>query len=234
MSLGARIEAKLNAIGLTPAELARRVGVRQSTMNSLIRGDSHTSRSIVGIARELGTTVEYLMGDSDDPALPHGVSRPADQRDLGEQRVAWRGKEPEGNPDAVELDMVDMAYGLGGTFLDVGEAELEKATFSRAWLRQFSDAPPSMLFSAKGVGDSMMPTIHDRDVIIIDRLDTRPRMRDQIWAIAQGQIGMVKRLRPMPDGVVRIISDNPAVSEDVTAEDELHIVGRVVAICRKV
>lgn len=36
-------------------------------MNSLIRGNSRTSRSIVQIARELRTTPAYLMGETDDP-----------------------------------------------------------------------------------------------------------------------------------------------------------------------
>lgn len=41
--------------------------MRQSTMNSLIRGNSRTSRSIVQIARELETTPAYLLGETDDP-----------------------------------------------------------------------------------------------------------------------------------------------------------------------
>lgn len=67
MSIGARIEERLGEIGISQSELARRVGVRQSTMNSLIRGDNRTSRSILKIARELKTTPAYLTGDCDDP-----------------------------------------------------------------------------------------------------------------------------------------------------------------------
>jgi DNA-binding XRE family transcriptional regulator len=67
MGLGARIEARRKEIGISQAELARRVGVRQSTMNSLINGNSRTTRSIVELARELSTTPHYLMGLSDDP-----------------------------------------------------------------------------------------------------------------------------------------------------------------------
>lgn len=67
MTLGARIEERRKAIGLSQAELARRVGVRQSTMNSLINGDSRTSRSLLQIARELRTSAAYLTGASDDP-----------------------------------------------------------------------------------------------------------------------------------------------------------------------
>lgn len=67
MTLGMRIEERRKQIGLSQAELARRVGIRQSTMNSLIRGDSRTSRSLLKIARELQTTAAYLTGETDDP-----------------------------------------------------------------------------------------------------------------------------------------------------------------------
>lgn len=68
MTLGARIEQRLGETGLSQAELARRVGIRQSTVNSLIRGDSRTSRSLLKIARALNTTPAYLSGETDDPS----------------------------------------------------------------------------------------------------------------------------------------------------------------------
>jgi len=67
MTLGSRIEERRKSLGISQAELARRVGVRQSTMNSLINGDSRSSRSIVQIAHELQTTPAYLTGVTDDP-----------------------------------------------------------------------------------------------------------------------------------------------------------------------
>ena len=67
MKLGERVEERRQAIGISQAELARRVGISQSTMNSLINGDARTSRSLHKIARELKTSPEYLSGETDDP-----------------------------------------------------------------------------------------------------------------------------------------------------------------------
>ncbi|NVE96087.1 hypothetical protein HUO12_14370, partial [Altererythrobacter sp. JGD-16] len=50
-----------------------------------------------------------------------------------------------------------------------------------------------------------------------------------IWAFSFGGVGMIKRLRPRPDGSVAILSDNPSVPEDRAVDDELHLIGRVVA-----
>lgn len=84
MSLGPRIEERLAVVGISQSELARRVGVRQSTINSLIRGENRTSRSLVKIARELRTTAAYLSGDSDDPEGEVGqeISLGSEERDL--------------------------------------------------------------------------------------------------------------------------------------------------------
>ena len=87
---------------------------------------------------------------------------------------------------------------------------------------------------ATGIGESMYPTIHTNDVVIVDRSQSTPRLGDQLWALAYGDVGMIKRLRPMPDGSLKIMSDNQAVLPEVAYDGEAHIIGRVVAITRKV
>ena len=87
---------------------------------------------------------------------------------------------------------------------------------------------------ADGLGDSMAPTIGSNDQMLIDRSIDTLRVADQIWAFSFGGVGMVKRLRPRPDGSIAILSDNPAVPEDRAVDDELFLIGRVVAIVRKV
>lgn len=135
--------------------------------------------------------------------------------------------------DDVEIHQWDVAYGMGGgSFLDLPVTG-ETHTFSRSWLRQFTSAPPEKVFLADGTGDSMMPTILDADMVMIDTTQREVRMADRIWAAAYGQTGIIKRLRPAPDGSVKILSDNPSVPSDVAYDGELFIVGRVVAIIRK-
>ena len=80
----------------------------------------------------------------------------------------------------------------------------------------------------------MMPTISDSDTILVDRSQTHMTMGDQIWAVSFGGVGMIKRLRPRPDGTVTIMSDNPNVSDDRATDGELFLHGRVVAIMRNV
>jgi transcriptional regulator with XRE-family HTH domain len=67
MVLGERVKGRMEELGLSQAELARRVGVAQPTISQLIHRSKKGSTHLHRIARELGTTPAYLMGDTDDP-----------------------------------------------------------------------------------------------------------------------------------------------------------------------
>lgn len=67
MVMGERIQRLLDVREMSQSELARRLGLRQSTINMLIKGGSQGSKHLHRIARELGTTPAYLSGETDDP-----------------------------------------------------------------------------------------------------------------------------------------------------------------------
>ncbi len=188
----------------------------------MVSGGTNESAKLFQIARFLHTTPEFLTGETDDPNLPS----------LGEDRLAFRDAQIERDTDLVELEEINLRLGLGGTYLE-NHVDVQKRRFSRAWLRHFTDAAPEHLFWSIGDGDSMEPTIRSGEVILIDRSQQAPRMGDGIWAIAYGEIGMVKRLRPLPDGSVEIHSDNPLIPPAKAVDGELHVIGRVVAVVRR-
>lgn len=139
----------------------------------------------------------------------------------------------EDNPNNIELQEWDVDYGMGGgTYLDLPVTG-RTHTFSRDWLRNFTHAPPEKCFIAHGAGDSMTPTILDTDMVIIDTSQREVRVGDKIWAVVYGTTGYIKRIRPMPDGSVKMLSDNPTVPPETAYDGELSVVGRVVAVVRK-
>lgn len=223
MIRGDRIRDLLRDGNQSQADLARAIGVSPQAISKMIKGGTTETAKIYQIARFLGTTPEFIEGETNDPTLVPSVGLPS-------------AAPPERDPDDVEIDSIDLAFGMGGTFLDSDAVEVEKLRFSRKWLRQFTSAPPSMLCTTRGMGDSMMPTIHDQDVVIIDRSQRTwvGGMADKIWAGVFGGVGVIKRLRPMPDGSVKISSDNQLVRDEIAADGDLFIVGRVVAIVKSV
>jgi hypothetical protein len=136
------------------------------------------------------------------------------------------------DPDVVEIDEIDLRYGMGASFLDVPPAP-EKRVFSRAWLRGFTRSAPEQLFWAAGDGDSMEPTIRSGEVMLIDTAQKTMSISEGIWAVAIGDVGMIKRLHVPGKGRVQLISDNGRIPPAEVAEDEVHIVGRVIAVVRR-
>jgi phage repressor protein C with HTH and peptisase S24 domain len=215
-----RISERMKALNLTQTALARLAGISQPSVAHLVKGRAAGSTQLHKIARALQTTPEYLTGETDDPcegALP--VPTPDDVA----QQVG-----------GVRIKEIDLDYGMGASWIDgVPVTEVERV-FPSDWLVQFTRAHPQFLFFAHGAGDSMMPTIMDRDIVLIDTTQQTLNMADRIWAVAFGGAGMIKRLRPQPDGGVKLMSDNPSVRDEVAYDGELSIIGRVVAVMRKI
>jgi len=136
--------------------------------------------------------------------------------------------------DAVLLPEIEVGYSMGGGADIADFPVVSHVPFSRSWLRTLTQSNASDLFVARGEGDSMMPTLLDGDIVIIDRGQRTMRQQDRIWAISYAGFGMIKRLRALPDGTLEINSDNKAVTPIVAAEGEAFVIGRVVAVVRRI
>lgn len=213
-----RISSLLSERGISQAELARRVGVAQQTIHKLISGGSRTSAHLHRIARELGTTADYLSGETDDPS--EGALPTPTAKDIAQQL------------DLVGIEQIDLAFGLGATFAD-GPIGAELMHFPRQWVDAITSSPPAFLTWTRGRGDSMFPTINDGDLILLDRSQRRVTEQDALWAFTVGDLAAIKRLRIKGDRVV-ILSDNPTVPPDEEPIDEVNIVARVAFVGRKI
>ena len=80
----------------------------------------------------------------------------------------------------------------------------------------------------------MQPTMLDGDIVLIDTAQKDIRQQDRIWAVAYGDLGMIKRVRRVPGGKYLVMSDNPAVAPFDVADDEMYVIGRVVWIGRRI
>lgn len=225
MILGARIRERIDAVGTTQAKLARAIGVSPQAVSKMVLGDTNETAKLYQIARHLRTTPEYLTGESDDPE--EGAA-------LAERRLGSRGLDPDEHDlsGIVWIKEADLVLGLGGAFLEV-HVEETPIPFPAHWLRQFSDSPPEMLRFIRGKGTSMEPTIRDGDICLLDLGRNRLDEQDELWACAYGDIGMIKRLRALPDGSVKISSDNDRVRDEVATDGDLHIIARCCGVFRK-
>lgn len=118
--------------------------------------------------------------------------------------------------------------GHGATITD--EPLADPMPVRQDWLRK-EGHDPSKLVVITAKGDSMEPTIHDGDDILV-RLKNGEPPRDGLYVLRLSDGLFVKRLQFEP-GLVRLISDNPRYkSRDLSKEElaELDLIGRVVWI----
>jgi phage repressor protein C with HTH and peptisase S24 domain len=123
---------------------------------------------------------------------------------------------------------------MGGGSVFEDYHEVGRMPFPREWLRPLMRGSFAELFLAKGEGDSMMPTLLDGDDVIIDTAQKQISQQDRIWAVAYGDLGMIKRVRRLPGGTYQLNSDNPAVTPIEANDHEMHVVGRVVWVGRRI
>ncbi|MFC4593763.1 XRE family transcriptional regulator [Sphingobium tyrosinilyticum] len=214
-----RLVSRMEQCGETQSSLARKVGISPQMVGKLARGDAAGTTQLHKIALHLRTTIPYLTGEVDDPE--EGAYIPPSSDEIAEQM------------GLMKVEEVDLAIGMGATYLDEPSVQSIERWIPTDWVRNFTDSPASFLTIAKPVGDSMYPTINDRDIVLIDRSKRVIDRQDAIWALVYGGLGTIKRVRAMPDGTIKLMSDNPQVREETAVDGEVFLIGRVAGVFRR-
>lgn len=134
----------------------------------------------------------------------------------------------------VFVEEVDLALGMGGgNYVELVESK-GFVPFKEEWLKGLSRGELTSLRVVRGEGDSMQPTILDGDIVLIDMAQSNINAQDRIWAVFWGDLGMIKRVRRTPGGSFMLLSDNPAISPIEAVDGEMHVLGRVIWIGRRI
>ncbi|SFD13920.1 XRE family transcriptional regulator [Pseudoalteromonas denitrificans] len=113
-----------------------------------------------------------------------------------------------------------------------GDAQIKRhLAFRKKWL-DYKHLVSSQLAVVFAKGDSMEPTIHNNNTILVD-LSDKKLSEGLIYVIRIGEELYAKRLQQYIDGSVRLISDNKEYIDQLLKPDELEqleIIGKVVWI----
>ncbi|MGA4409259.1 helix-turn-helix transcriptional regulator [Ralstonia nicotianae] len=108
--------------------------------------------------------------------------------------------------------------------------EREPLPFQADYIRSL-DSKPKNLVAAKVKGDSMEPRLFDKDTVVVDTADQRVPANGGVFALVYAGELLVKRLFRLPDGGLKVVSDNQARYEPVTVGpdqiEHVTIIGRV-------
>jgi phage repressor protein C with HTH and peptisase S24 domain len=136
---------------------------------------------------------------------------------------------PQGDFVFIPRLEVRLSAGTGHEQLDIASVKSQPQAFRADWIRK-NHLKPKALMCMSADGPSMEPRITHGDSLVIDTSDLEVR-DGKIYALWYDGGERVKRLFRLPDGGLRVQSDNPAhPTLTLTREQAEHvrIIGRVV------
>lgn len=204
---GIRIKQCRENLGVSQAELARRVGyTSRSMINKIEKGESDVTRDkLFALAKALNTSPMYLLGLTDEtsesrlpqnafPLTPYG-------------KIPIVAGIAAGNP--VDMEQGDYDWG----FADA----------------EYCDGNHFML---RVEGNSMEPTVPNGSTAIILKQDYAER--GQIVAFEMEGYATLKRYYPQPNGTILLQADNPAAeSYVITKEQLMNGQARILGVLRE-
>ncbi len=174
---------------------------------------------------------EALGAGGDDTYIDMPSFRVSSEYRVQPKQVEHRLNEPQTPFGCVAIPLYRTPLSAGTGEVVLFDEVIGTRYFERDWINRAFGGQVDMLALSVARGDSMRPTIHDGDLVLIDRRDTKPA-RDDIYAIMIDGQQYVKRLQRRPDGTLSVISDNGAyetftISPNALDQREVQIYGHV-------
>jgi len=207
---------------LTPSALAKRIGVAATTLLRPYNGTATTRLSQPTLDKMRARFPDY----------------PGWTRELPDHlgMLGFR-PDPEERPgELVYIRSVEISLAMGEGALVDDFPSTGLVPFNLDFVRSVTSAPIDKLVIMTGHGESMEPTLLRSDLLMFDTSDRGLRISDAIWAFHYAGGGMVKRLRRVRESGrdrLLILSDNPAVPPQCADIEDIHVLGRLVWVGRR-
>lgn len=215
-----RLRARSRQLGMTAGRVAEIAGINRSFVYDIMRGRSENPNleKLDQVARALNVERNWLL---------HGIGDVDGQSPIMEDPMEA----------FVSVPSVEVTASMGGGKLVTDEVENgEPYNFQRSWIVHDLKADPANLRIMHVEGDSMMPTLHSGDVVLVD-LAKRSPTPPGIFVLFDGMGLVAKRLEHIPNNdppKVRVISDNAFYSAYERTADEVSIIGRIRWFAREI
>jgi phage repressor protein C with HTH and peptisase S24 domain len=190
------------------ARLARHMGIDQMKLTKVLKGERRVQ------PEEIPSVLSFFDGgDSNAPPLP---------------RVVHDDDEASSGVTLVNVWDIEARAGHGAVVPEY-EAVAYKLAFPPDYLRTITTVHPSNLEIISVKGKSMVPTLDNDDIVMIDR-SKRQIGYDGVFVLQMDDTLHVKRItRAARRGFVRIISDNDREFPPFErAVEDIEVIGKVV------
>lgn len=213
MGVEDRIREAAASKGLSLKDFSDAIGISYRTVQNYVAGERTVgSEFLIAAAERLGVSSTWILTG------------------LGASSVAEKHSNDDTQFALVTRFTVEASAGHGSLVQD--ETGSGTYAYNKAFLDRRGLKPDNLAVIAVK-GDSMVPDLHDGDLILIDRAETQPETikEGHIYAVNFDGDLFVKRIQRAPGKRLMLVSSNP-VYQPVTVEegqmDGVKIIGRVV------
>lgn len=228
-SLVQNLEYLMKKQGLSANQLQEKTGVTQSTTSRILSGETKNPRAdaLKKYADYFGVSVIDLQYSN--LAVESNISPNF------ESVAEWDDSTPLDDDEVGISFYKDITFACGyGAVNDDVTHETRKLRMGKRTLSNLGVMPENA-FAVTARDDSMTPYVQDGDTIYIDK--GRKEVKDgRIFAIRFGELCLCKRLYRLPDGGVRIVSDNAAefpeqvATKQQISDGEFEVIGWVWSV----
>lgn len=217
---------KLVAEAGSVAEVARRSGKQDSQLNAVLNGVKSENGTPRGIGHKMAADLEKGM------RKPEGWMDSA-HTGLKEPAAEYSVKQDD---DAVKIPHLTAVASMGsGLPDDLGhDTVVDTVSLSKEWIRSnlTSITSPANLKMLTGYGDSMQGTFSHGDVLFVDTGVSDVKV-DAVYVLRLNDELYIKRLQRLPNGDIKMISDNRSYDPYVIENGEKNrfdVLGRVAGV----
>jgi len=220
MNIGQRIDEVRKELGLTKTQIWKPSGLTSGVYSQWLNGMDLNGENLIKVAKILGVNPQWLLNGKGDKYTLIPISR-------------LEANEDDYLSNTISLPILNIHGSMGkGSEMDIHqELVVEVLRVSKAWVDKALGPITSMdnLAFIHAIGDSMMPTFNDGDILLVDS-GVKNVSSDSVYVLEAYNRLFIKRVRRRLDGAFEISSDNPAVKtvDILNGDSDVTIKGRVV------
>ncbi|SPA44635.1 LexA family transcriptional regulator [Cupriavidus taiwanensis] len=244
VDLGQKLKEALDSGAMDPAALAKECGVSRQAVYGWLKTGRVAKEHLPVFAKLSGKPLEWWLGSdvskTKDEFTQSSTTAAYNPKALSVSTLAGVSVRPIVTYESLEelpkestvlVTRIDVELSAGN---GRGESwhieEKEPLPFQADYIRRL-DAKPKNLVAVKVDGDSMEPRLFDDDTVIVDRADTRIPANGGVFALVYAGELLVKRLFRLPDGGMKVVSDNHERYEPIAVNadqvEHITVIGRV-------
>jgi len=242
-TIGERLREERQRLGLSQTALAATASVGKHSQINYESDRNAPDANYLTAAAKQGVDIYYVLtGRRTNLGATYDLMARIDRQHGPALEMARKAAEMEAaieasfGPQYIPIPVYDAFLAAGNGHLNDTDAVTGSLAFRKDWLNDMGLSRDSAVI-ATASGDSMEPTIHNGDMLLIDldRTSVPARAREAgdtrpsgIYAVLDDGAARVKRVELAAPGTFALLSDNPAFPVEFRPSESMSIIGRVV------